>query len=211
MDSPNIVFENFPALSDKQKDQINILQDLYVTSNVRVNLISRKDIVHLYTRHVLHSLGIAKVIFFKPGTNIMDLGTGGGFPGIPLAILFPEVDFHLIDSTRKKIQVVGEVAESLGLKNVSSDWIRADEVKGSFDFIVARAVTQLPMLLKWVRGKVSSKSINDLPNGVLYLKGGDLGDELSGIKKEKRIFELSNYFEAPFFEEKKVVYVRYGA
>jgi len=208
MDSANITFENFPFLSNQQKGRIKALQDLYFSWNEKVNLISRKDIEHLYTRHVLHSLGIVKIITFKPGTRILDVGTGGGFPGIPLAIMFPDANFLLIDSTRKKIEAVAEIAKSLDLANVTTDWIRAEEMKGTFDFVVARAVTQLPLFLKWVEGKVSSKSFNDLPNGVLYLKGGDLKEELAEIKLKYRVFELSQYFEDPFFEEKKVVWCK---
>jgi 16S rRNA (guanine527-N7)-methyltransferase len=169
-------------------------------------VISRKDIDLLYERHVLHSLGIAKVMAFAPGTSVMDVGCGGGFPGIPLAILFPECNFYLVDSIGKKIKVVNEVAAALGLKNVRAEHKRAEDVKQKFEFIVSRAVTEFPVFYRWVQNKVSSKQFNILPNGILYLKGGDLSEEFQGFQKRAVFYELKDYFDEEFFETKKVVY-----
>lgn len=183
------------------------MSDLYKTWNEKINVISRKDIDNLYINHVLHSLGIAKVISFKAGASVLDVGTGGGFPGIPLAILFPEVHFHLVDSIGKKITVVRAVAEGLKLKNVSADHIRAEQVKGQYDFIVSRAVTRLKEFYGWIHRKTKPGSIHPMDNGIFYLKGGDLEEELAELKRLHQVFELSDYFEEEFFETKKVVFV----
>ena len=203
----DIIFKYFPGLTAVQKSQFNALYDLYHTWNEQINVISRKDIDELYTRHVLHSLGLVQVIKFKPGTKILDVGTGGGFPGIPLAIMFPESDFHLIDSIGKKIKVVQGVAASLNLSNVTAAQIRAEQVTDQYDFVVSRAVTRLKPFYQWVKNKFRNESFNDLPNGILYLKGGDLGEELKEAKKKCELFNLTDYFEEDFFETKKVVYV----
>ncbi len=196
----------FPNLSSIQKDQLSQLGPLYTHWNEQINVISRKDIEALYSRHVLHSLGIAKVQSFLPGSRVLDIGTGGGFPGIPLAILFPETEFVLVDSIGKKIKVVDEVAQSLGLENVQAIHGRAEKVKGEYDFVVSRAVTNMFDFVKWTRGKFSKENRHPLPNGILYLKGGDLREELRPFKKAK-IYSLSDYFEEDFFETKKVVYL----
>tara|TARA_A100001234_G_C12594946_1_gene372296 strand:- start:175 stop:804 length:630 start_codon:yes stop_codon:yes gene_type:complete len=203
----NLILKYFPDLTENQKNQFNKLQDLYVKWNAQINVISRKDIDELYTRHVLHSLGIAKVIQFKAGTSIMDVGTGGGFPGIPLAILFPESNFYLIDTIGKKIKVVNAVAEALALQNVEGVQKRAEKVKFEFDFIISRAVTYLPKFNNWIKGKFSNESFNDLPNGLLYLKGGDLTEEMEKAGKPYQSFELKNYFSEAFFDTKKVIYL----
>ncbi|MFZ2907355.1 MAG: 16S rRNA (guanine(527)-N(7))-methyltransferase RsmG [Cyclobacteriaceae bacterium] len=197
----------FPSLSDEQKKQFIKLYDLYSEWNEKINVISRKDIENLYINHVLHSLGIAKVMNFKPGAQVLDVGTGGGFPGIPLAILFPETHFHLVDSIGKKITVVNAVAEGLGLKNVKGEQIRAEQVRSKYDFIVSRAVTRLKEFYGWVHHKVKDKSVHELDNGILYLKGGDLDEELAELKKPYSLYNLSDYFQEDFFETKKVVYV----
>ncbi len=183
-----------------------MLQELYTDWNSKINVISRKDIESLYTKHILHSLGIAKVMEFKPGADVMDVGTGGGFPGIPLAILFPETNFYLIDVIAKKIKVVQEVASALGLKNVKAEQKRAETVNQDFDFIVSRAVTNMPDFVKWVRGKIKKEQNHDLLNGILYLKGGDLTEELQVFQKVT-LYNLSDYFEDEFFETKKVVHL----
>ena len=200
------ILKQFPDLSDNQILQFQKLQGLYEDWNARINVISRKDIDELYTRHVLHSLGIAKIIEFRPGSKIMDVGTGGGFPGIPLAILFPEVDFYLIDVIAKKIKVVNEVAAGLGLKNVKAEQKRAELVKQEFDFIVSRAVTNMPDFVSWVDDKVSKKQNHELANGILYLKGGDLTEELKDFPKATQ-YNLSDFFSDEFFETKKVVHL----
>ena len=200
------ILKQFPDLSDNQILQFQKLQGLYEDWNAKINVISRKDIDELYTRHVLHSLGIAKIIEFRPGSKIMDVGTGGGFPGIPLAILFPEVDFYLIDVIAKKIKVVNEVAASLGLKNVKAEQKRAELVKQEFDFIVSRAVTNMPDFVSWVDDKVSKKQNHELANGILYLKGGDLTEELKAFPKATE-YNLSDFFTDEFFETKKVVHL----
>ena len=197
----------FPDLSAKQKEQYAALRDLYGTWNERINVISRKDIDNLYTHHVLHSLGIAKVQPFKPECDILDVGTGGGFPGIPLAIMFPQTHFHLVDSIGKKIKVVEAVASELGLANVRAEQTRAENIQGEYDFVVSRAVTDLPTFVKWVRGKISPSNYHDLRNGILYLKGGDLSEETKPFASSAKVFELSNFFEEEFFETKKVVYL----
>ena len=200
------ILKQFPDLSDNQILQFQKLQSLYEDWNAKINVISRKDIDELYTRHVLHSLGIAKIIEFRPGSKIMDVGTGGGFPGIPLAILFPEVDFYLIDVIAKKIKVVNEVASGLGLKNVKAEQKRAELVKQEFDFIVSRAVTNMPDFVSWVDDKVSKKQNHELANGILYLKGGDLTEELKAFPKATE-YNLSDFFTDEFFETKKVVHL----
>jgi len=200
------ILKQFPELSQNQINQFCQLESLYQNWNSKINVISRKDIDELYTRHVLHSLGIAKIIEFKPGSKIMDVGTGGGFPGIPLAILFPEVDFYLIDIIAKKIKVVNEVASSLALKNVKAEQKRAEIVNQEFDFIVSRAVTNMPDFVSWVNGKIKKKSKHELQNGILYLKGGDLTDELKHFKKAEQ-YNLSDFFKDEFFDTKKVVHL----
>lgn len=200
------ILKQFPDLSDNQILQFQKLQGLYEDWNAKINVISRKDIDELYTRHVLHSLGIAKIIEFRPGSKIMDVGTGGGFPGIPLAILFSEVDFYLIDVIAKKIRVVNEVAAGLGLKNVKAEQKRAELVKQEFDFIVSRAVTNMPDFVKWVDDKVAKKQNHELANGILYLKGGDLTEELAAFPKATQ-YNLSDFFSDEFFETKKVVHL----
>jgi len=200
-----LIEKYFPNLSEKQKNQFAQLEKLYAKWNEKINVISRKDMDSLYEKHILHSLGIAKVMEFEPGTKVLDIGTGGGFPGIPLAILFPEVQFTLVDSIGKKITVVKEVSAGIGLENVTAMHKRAEELKEKFHFVVSRAVTQMPVFLTWLRGKFEKQSFNKKPNGVLYLKGGDLTEELAGLKTE--IFPLQNYFESEFFETKKVVYL----
>ena len=198
----------FPNLNSRQLDQFRQLQVLYSDWNEKINVISRKDIDNLYLNHVLHSLGIAKVIYFKPGAAVLDVGTGGGFPGIPLAILFPETQFRLVDSIGKKIKVVNAVASSLGLKNVVGEHIRAEEVKGKYDFVVSRAVTSMKEFYGWVYNKFKKEDLHLLGNGILYLKGGDLTEEMAELGKPFHENKLTEYFEEDFFETKKVVYVR---
>ena len=202
-----IILKYFPHLSTTQKKQFEALGDLYTDWNAKINVISRKDIDNLYPHHILHSLGIAKYIQFKEGSTIMDLGTGGGFPGVPLAILFPEVHFHLVDSIRKKLKVASEFASSIGLKNLSFEHNRAENVKTTYDFVVSRAVMPLPDLVKLCRKNINSKQINAMPNGLICLKGGDLSAETQPFKNIALVEELSTYFEEEFFETKKVVYV----
>ena len=203
----DIIFQYFPHLTTTQRNQFGLLFDLYKDWNDKINVVSRKDIDNLYINHVLHSLGIAKVIAFAPGTRVLDVGTGGGFPGIPLAILFPDTQFHLVDSIGKKISVVRGVSERLALRNVRAEQIRAEEIKGEYDFIVSRAVTRLKEFYGWVHRKVKKESAHGLKNGILYLKGGDLEEELAEVKKPYQLFELSDYFSENFFETKKVVHV----
>ncbi len=201
-----LIKKYFPDLTQLQIEQFEAMQLLYQDWNLKINVVSRKDIDELYLRHVLHSLGIAKVQKFKEGSNILDVGTGGGFPGIPLAILFPESQFHLVDSIGKKIKVVDEVTAGLGLKNVKTTNSRVEEINGEFDFIVSRAVAVMPSFVSWVKGKTAKTSNHELKNGILYLKGGDLSEELKTYKTAK-IFELTDYFEEDFFETKKVVHL----
>ena len=203
----DILTKYFPKLTAQQREQFEQLQGLYSFWNNQINVISRQDIENLYEKHVLHSLGIAKVLNFKHGTEILDVGTGGGFPGIPLAILFPECHFHLVDSIGKKIKVVTEVAQAVGLKNLTAQHERAENVANDFDFIVSRAVTRLKPFYGWVQNKVTRNQFNDLKNGILYLKGGDLEEELQEFGKKYKLYNLSDYFEEEFFETKKVVYV----
>jgi|SRR5690606_21384076 len=201
----NEILKYFPDLSEKQTEQFSKLKDLYFKWNEKINVISRKDIDELYVNHVLHSLAIAKVIQFKPGAEILDVGTGGGFPGIPLAILFPQVNFHLVDSIQKKILVVSEVAMALDLKNVKAEAQRAEKLKSKYDFIVSRAVTQMPKFVGWVKNKIKKENMHSFANGILYLKGGDLSEELKEFKNAQ-IFPVSDYFSEEFFDTKKVVY-----
>lgn len=201
------ILKYFPNLTPDQIEKFQALDALYHDWNSKINVISRKDIDNLYEHHVLHSLGIAQVIRFRPGTTVMDLGTGGGFPGIPLAILFPEVKFHLVDSIKKKILVCTEVAQALGLKNVTTRWCRAEEEKQRFDYVVSRAVMPLADLVKIVRKNISPKQQNALPNGLICLKGGELENEVLPMKSHVDITALSDYFKEEFFETKKVVYV----
>ncbi len=203
-----IIQKYFPELSAEQSKQFAQLEQLYTFWNAQINVISRKDTENFYTHHALHSLGIAKICSFKPGSSVLDVGTGGGFPGIPLAILFPETHFVLVDSIGKKIKVVKEVAQALGLKNIQAYHCRAEEINGEFDFIVSRAVTQMPVFLTWVNGKVKKKSEHDLVNGILYLKGGDLTEEMKPVKHLHREFPLSQIYDEPFFDTKKVIYVK---
>ena len=202
-----IILKYFPDLSQKQKEQFEALYELYADWNSKINVISRKDIVNLYAHHVLHSLGIAKVIHFKPGTQIMDLGTGGGFPGIPLAIMFPETTFHLVDSIGKKVRVATEIAQAIGLTNVTTRHCRAEEEKQLFDFVVSRAVMPLTDLLKIIRKNIKTEQQNALPNGLICLKGGELENEILPVKHKTVIYDLKDEFTEPFFETKKVVYV----
>jgi 16S rRNA (guanine527-N7)-methyltransferase len=202
----DIILKYFPYLTEEQCRQFAALYALYTDWNAKINVISRKDIEHLYERHVLHSLGIAKVIRFRPGTTVMDLGTGGGFPGIPLAILFPETTFHLIDSTGKKVHVATEVANAIGLKNVTFRHVRAQEEKQMFDFVVSRAVMSLVDLLDIIRKNISPAQKNALPNGLICLKGGEVEQEIMPVKNKTIIHHLNEDFKEEFFETKKVVY-----
>ena len=202
-----LITKYFSNLSEKQIEQFAALYDLYTDWNSKINVISRKDITNLYEHHVLHSLGIAKYTQFAPGTTIMDLGTGGGFPGIPLAILFPEVKFHLVDSIGKKVRVASEIAAAVGLKNVTFRHCRAEEEKQVFDYVVSRAVMPLTDLLKIIRKNISTEQRNALPNGLICLKGGELEKEVMPVKNRTDFFDLNTVFEEEFFETKKVVYV----
>ncbi|MEC3878883.1 16S rRNA (guanine(527)-N(7))-methyltransferase RsmG [Parapedobacter sp. 10938] len=202
-----VIYHYFPKLSEKQREQYRQLGELYPYWNTQINVVSRKDIDKLYLHHVLHSLGIAKFTNFVPGTRILDVGTGGGFPGIPLAILFPQVQFHLVDSIGKKIKVVREVAAAIGLENVEADHIRAEQLDEKYDFVVSRAVTRLVDFYPWVAGKFRKKHQNAISNGILYLKGGDLAEELKEARLPAEVYSLSDYFEEDFFETKQVVYI----
>lgn len=198
----------FPNLADNQLAEFEQLKPLYVDWNEKINVISRKDMDEFYLHHVLHSLSIAKIIRFTAGTSILDVGTGGGFPGIPLAILFPQCKFHLVDSTGKKIKVVQEVVQSLGLKNIEYSHDRVENLKRKYDFIVSRAVTKIPQFIPLVRNKIIKNQKNGLPNGILYLKGGDLTDEMKDINSFYQIYNISDYFQEPFFETKKILYLQ---
>lgn len=204
----DIITKYFPDLTPRQLEQFEQLGELYKEWNEKINVISRKDIDQLYERHVLHSMGIAKYIQFTPGTKIMDVGTGGGFPGIPLAILFPETNFRLVDSIAKKIKVVEGVSQSLGLTNVLAEQARAEKVNDEFDFVVSRAVTAFPKFVSLVRRKISASQKNSMANGILYLKGGDFLDELEPFKKQVQVFALSDQFDEAFFETKKLIHLR---
>ena len=201
-----VILKQFPNLSEVQRDQFEKLYDVYQDWNAKINVISRKDIDELYTKHVLHSLAIAKIIQFEPGTYVLDVGTGGGFPGIPLAILFSETRFYLIDIILKKINVVKAVAESLNLKNVKAEQLRAENVKGDYDFIVSRAVTNMPDFVSWIKDKIKKTNKHELKNGILYLKGGDLTEELKDFPKATE-YNISDFFKEEFFETKKVVHL----
>ena len=201
----DIILKYFPNLSEVQQQQFAALYDLYTDWNSKINVISRKDITNLYEHHVLHSLGIAKVKQFRPETTVMDLGTGGGFPGIPLAILFPETHFHLVDSIGKKVKVATEIANAIGLKNVTTRHCRAEEEKQLFDFVVSRAVMPLADLLKIIRKNIKKEQHNALPNGLICLKGGELEREVMPVKHQTLMYDLKDYFEEEFFETKKVV------
>ncbi len=203
-----LILRYFPELSEKQIEQFSALQGLYEDWNSKINVISRKDLENLYERHILHSLAIAKVNDFKKGTKILDVGTGGGFPGIPLAILYPECQFHLVDSRGKKIKVVDEVSLTIGLANVKGSHKRAEEIKGNYDFVVSRAVTRLPAFIGWVQNKFEKRYLNPKPNGILYLKGGDLKEEIRESKKIVDEYSISDYFHEEFFLTKKVLYIR---
>ncbi len=203
-----LILKHFPEISETQYDQFKALDGLYREWNAQINVISRKDIDALYIHHVLHSLAIAKVMPFADGSDVLDIGTGGGFPGIPLAILYPNCRFTLVDSIGKKIKVVNEVVAALGLTNVVGIHERAENIHGPFDFVVSRAVTRLAAFIPWTANKIKSKQINAFPNGILYLKGGDLSQELKEVKRSTDVFPISDFFDDPFFETKSVVYVR---
>lgn len=204
----DLIVKYFPNLTEEQIQQFSKLKELYEFWNSQINVISRKDTENFYERHVLHSLAIAKVMQFKDESDIMDIGTGGGFPGIPLAILYPNCQFVLVDSIGKKVKVASEVANALGLKNVTAVHDRAENIPQKFDFIVSRAVTAMPDFVKWTKNKFKPKSVNEFPNGILYLKGGDLKEEMLNVKKFYRFYDIPTFFEEEFFETKKVVYVR---
>ena len=206
MYSVELIFKHFPNLTEKQRDQFRQLKPLYEEWNSKINVISRKDMDSFYNKHVLHSLGIAKVYSFLPDQSVLDVGTGGGFPGIPLAIMFPETHFHLVDSIGKKIKVVEAVAEALGLDNVEAEQKRAEEIKYTYDFVVSRAVTHMQKFIPWIKGKIDKRNRDPLRlNGLLYLKGGDLAEELGPLKA--RLTSLNEHFDDEFFETKKVVYL----
>lgn len=201
-----IILDKFPDLSEKQISQFSKLKDLYTYWNDKINVISRKDIENIYLRHILHSLAIAKFITFKNGTTVLDLGTGGGFPGIPLSIIFPKTNFILSDSIKKKILVVNEVVKQLGLENVKSEWSRAENLNHKYDFLVTRAVAKMPKIIEWSKGNFNPISINDISNGIIALKGGDVTEELLGIE-QKKIVDIKNFFDNHYFIDKKIVYV----
>ena len=201
-----IILDQFPDLNENQITQLSSLKNIYETWNSKINVISRKDIENIYIRHILHSLSIAKFIKFKRDATILDLGTGGGFPGIPLAIIFPDSNFILVDSIRKKIAVVDEVVKELGLKNINSQWSRAEDLDYSYDFLVTRAVAKMPTLINWSKGRFNNYSFHDIENGIIALKGGDIDDELNGIS-EKKILDIKNIFDIQYFCDKKIVYV----
>ena len=205
----DLILKYFPKLTERQREQYAALLPLYEDWNAKINVISRKDMCNFYEHHVLHSLAIAKVMQFKTMAEVLDVGTGGGFPGIPLAIMFPDANFYLIDSVGKKIKVVQDVVQQLGLKNVRAEQIRAEQVAGDFDFIVSRAVTTLSEFTGWVKGKVSDSHYHKLRNGILYLKGGDLTEELAPFRKKVRTWDISDFFEEEFFETKKVIYLSF--
>lgn len=202
-----IIKKYFPDLSSHQLQQFEMLKPLYNDWNQKINVISRKDADNLEINHILHSLAIAKIISFKAGTKILDVGTGGGFPGIPLAIMFPDCKFHLIDSIGKKITVVEAVAKEIGLESLTAAKVRAEDVDEKFNFIISRAVTTLPVFYKWIENKIISKNQNSIKNGVIYLKGGDLTEELKAFENRNTVYNISDYFEEDFFETKKIVHI----
>ena len=203
----DLILKYFPKLTELQKERFAALPELYADWNSKINVISRKDMDNFVEHHVLHSLAVAKIIRFKTMADIMDLGTGGGFPGIPLAIMFPDANFYLVDSIGKKIKVVQDVAAQLQLTNVTAEQIRAEQVQRDFDFVVSRAVTDLSTFVGWVRGKISDIHYHKLRNGIIYLKGGDLDEEIAPFRKKVRMFEISDYFAEPYFETKKIIYM----
>lgn len=207
MADASIIQKYFPSITDQQQKQFAMLGDLYREWNEKINVISRKDVDNLYVNHVLHSLGIAKVIEFRAGASILDVGTGGGFPGIPLAIMFPETKFHLVDSIGKKITVVKAVTEGVGITNITAEQIRAEQLKTRYDFVVSRAVTRMKEFYGWINKNIRPDSLHPLDNGILYLKGGDLDEEMNELKKRYSTYDLTDYFEEEFFQTKKVVYV----
>lgn len=202
-----LIEKYFPSLTIEQKIKFDKLYTVYDKWNNQINVISRKDMDHFYERHVLHSLSIAKIIDFKPDTTLIDIGTGGGFPGIPLAILFPQCTFTLVDSIGKKIKVVKEVCEELGINNVIALHSRAEQINEQFDFIISRAVTSMPLFLTWVKNKLKNEHKNEIENGILYLKGGDLKEEMKTVKKHVRYYKITDFFDESFFETKKIVYL----
>ncbi|MDO8965461.1 MAG: 16S rRNA (guanine(527)-N(7))-methyltransferase RsmG [Algoriphagus sp.] len=202
-----LILTYFPNLSETQVAQFDRLQELYEDWNSKINVISRKDMDQFYVHHVLHSLGIAKVMAFQPGTKVLDIGTGGGFPGIPLAILFPDTHFHLVDSIGKKIGVVKDVAKQLKLSNVEPQQARAEELVRKYDFVISRAVTQMVNFYPWVKNKIKKEDINEFQNGILYLKGGDVDEEMEALDKSYVVYHLEDYFKEDFFQTKKVVYM----
>ena len=204
----DLILKYFPKLSERQKEQFAALPELYGDWNSKINVISRKDMDNFVEHHVLHSLAIAKVIQFKTMCDILDVGTGGGFPGIPLAIMFPDANFHLVDSVGKKIKVVSDVAQQLQLTNVKTEQIRAEQLTGDYDFVVSRAVTDLSQFMGWIKGRFSNIHYHKLRNGVLYLKGGDIDEELAPFRKKATVFDISDFFEEPYFETKKVIYIK---
>lgn len=202
-----LILSYFPNLTENQIDQFDRLKELYEEWNAKINVISRKDMDQFYIHHVLHSLGIAEVMQFQPGSKVLDIGTGGGFPGIPLAILFPDTHFHLVDSIGKKITVVKEVAKALKLTNVEAQQARAESLVRKYDFVISRAVTRMINFYPWVKGKIKKEDFNEFPNGILYLKGGDVDEEMEETGKSYVTYHLSDYFQEEFFETKKVVYM----
>jgi 16S rRNA (guanine527-N7)-methyltransferase len=206
----DLLRQYFPEISELQEEKFSRLSKIYAYWNERINVISRKDIDNLEERHILHSLSIARFIRFKPGTCILDVGTGGGFPGIPLAIMFPEVKFTLVDSIGKKVRVVREVIKETGIQNAEAIQVRAENVEGKYEFIVSRAVTNLPVFVKWVQRKISAQQMNTLQNGILYLKGGDIEEELRGVHHPYAVYDLDTYFPLEFFNTKKLVYIAVG-
>lgn len=204
----DLILKYFPNLTDVQKERFAALPELYADWNSKINVISRKDMDNFVEHHVLHSLAIAKVIQFKTMCDILDVGTGGGFPGIPLAIMFPDANFHLVDSVGKKIKVVSDVAQQLQLTNVKTEQIRAEQLTGDYDFVVSRAVTDLSQFMGWIKGRFSNIHYHKLRNGVLYLKGGDIDEELAPFRKKATVFDISDFFEEPYFETKKVIYIK---
>ena len=204
----DLILKYFPKLTDVQKERFAALPELYADWNSKINVISRKDMDNFVEHHVLHSLAIAKVIQFKTMCDILDVGTGGGFPGIPLAIMFPDANFHLVDSVGKKIKVVSDVVQQLQLTNVKTEQIRAEQLTGDYDFVVSRAVTDLSQFMGWIKGRFSNIHYHKLRNGVLYLKGGDIDEELAPFRKKATVFDISDFFEEPYFETKKVIYIK---